>query len=83
MEIIIALGSVGAFTAIYQLLSSYVQRHSGKELSLEKNGTKISLKGHSQPEAMDIIRQLAPELLDEETRTEEPKQKALRNREVT
>jgi len=65
-EIIVALGSAGVFSALYQTISSYLTRNQDKELTLEKGDTKITIKGHTLPEEMKLLELFAPELLPPE-----------------
>ena len=61
-EIVIALGSAGAFTALYQILCKFLERNKDRVLTLERNDVKLILKGHSMPEEKDPLDQLVPEL---------------------
>lgn len=67
IEIVVALGSAGAFTALYQVLAKLLERNQGKEVTLERRGTKISLKGLSMHETNELLEQLTPELIARDT----------------
>lgn len=61
-EIVVVLGSAGAFTALYQVLGKFLDRHKDREVVIERNGVKISLKAHSPGDAKAILAQILPEL---------------------
>jgi hypothetical protein len=64
IDVLVALGSAGVLTIVYQCLTVWCARHEDRELTLEFKGRKITMKGHSPPEQMDVLRQLAPEFLE-------------------
>lgn len=57
-EIIVALGSAGAFSVLYQIVNSYLRRSDDREVTFEKDDMKITIKGHSLPEEKVLFRQL-------------------------
>jgi len=61
-DIIIALTSAGGFTMLYQIISSILNRNKEKELVIERDGIKVSLKGFSIPEEKKLLELVAPEL---------------------
>jgi hypothetical protein len=61
--IIVALGSAGAFTTLYQTIVKLLEKNKDREVTIEGAGTKICLKGHSFPEEMELLQKVAPELL--------------------
>ncbi len=63
MDIIVALGSAGAFTALYQVIYKLLEKNKDRAVTIERGKTKISLKGYSLPEMKELLEQLAPELL--------------------
>lgn len=79
-EIIIALGSAGLFTAVYQAISSYLTRNEGREIQLSKGKVSITVKGHSLPDEMQLLRELAPELL---VKVEKKEKRENRNKNTT
>jgi hypothetical protein len=54
-SILIALGSAGAFSAVYQVVVSYLGRNKERELVLEIGGNKLTVKGHSLPEEKELL----------------------------
>lgn len=62
-EIVVALGSAGAFTALYQIISNILEKDKNRELTIERDGNKITLKGHTLPEEKQLLRELAPDLI--------------------
>lgn len=67
-EIIVALGSAGIFSAVYQAIASYLTRNQSRELTLTKGKVTITIKGHSLPEETELLSKLAPELLPQDTK---------------
>ena len=61
-SIFLAFGSAGAFTALYQVISKYLERHKEREISLERGGVKITIRAHSLPEERELLGKLFPEL---------------------
>jgi hypothetical protein len=61
-EIIIAVGSAGVFSGLYQTIAQFLTRNKERELILEHDKTKLVLKGHSLSEEKEILRKLLPEL---------------------
>jgi hypothetical protein len=57
-EIIVALGSAGVFSAVFQVISSYLTKNKDREITLEHNGSKITIKGHSLPEEKELLQKL-------------------------
>lgn len=63
---IVASGAVGsALTTLYNALNSYLSKDNSRELTLEREGKRITIKGHSLPEEKELIRELFPEALRE------------------
>ncbi len=53
-------------TAIYQSINKYLERDASRELTIEKDGRKITIKGHSILEQSELLEMLYPEMfLDE------------------
>lgn len=67
IEMLILFVSGGVFTAtinaIYNLLQTYLQRYQSRELTFERDGNKITIKGQSPEEEMKWLRELFPEAL--------------------
>lgn len=61
VEVIVALGSAGAFTALFQLVSSFLSKNKDRELtiSIPSEGKTLTMKGHSLSEEKDMLRLLA------------------------
>jgi hypothetical protein len=68
-EIIIALGSAGAFTALYQVISQFLLKNKDREITIERKGLKLTLKGHNLLEEKALLEQLAPELISKTRKT--------------
>jgi hypothetical protein len=64
-EIILAIGSAGAFTALYQIIGSLLKKNENRELTLKLGDVELTLKGHTLPEEEALLERLAPELLAE------------------
>ena len=63
MDVIVALGSAGAFTALYQVICKLIEKNKDRAVTIERGKTKISINGYSLPEMKELLEQLAPELL--------------------
>jgi hypothetical protein len=65
-DIVIAFISGGALTAIinviFQTVSKYLSRHESREVTLERGDNKITLKGRSTSEEIEMIKLLFPEV---------------------
>ena len=66
-EIIVALGTAGAFAGFYQIITTLLTKNLSRELAIERDGVKISLKGQSIPEMEALIEKFAPELIKQKT----------------
>ncbi|MBU1165207.1 hypothetical protein KKA15_06655 [Patescibacteria group bacterium] len=58
MEIIVTLGSAGAFSALYKIICDLLKRHNSKVIILEMNDTKVTLVAHSLKEEKEILEEL-------------------------
>ena len=65
LDIIVALGSAGAFTALYQVICKYLEKNKDREITIEREGTKICIKGHSVPEEKEFLKTFAIESMKE------------------
>jgi|GEM_PF-3491669 len=63
VEIAVALGSAGAFTAFYKLVANFLARHKDRVIKIERNGYSVSLKGHCLAEEKELLHLLMPDLL--------------------
>ena len=50
-----------AFTAFYQIICKYLERHASREVVLERGDAKITVKGHSIPDERSLIKEFFPE----------------------
>lgn len=64
-EIVITLGTIGAFEFLWSLLKRISNKNETKEFTLTKDKTSISFKGYSQKDINEVIKALAPELIEE------------------
>ncbi len=66
-EWIVSLGSAGVFTAVVQTLHKYLEKNSGREITIERDGQKktikVSIKGHNKHEEEELLKDLFPELV--------------------
>lgn len=60
-EIMIALGSAGAFTAAYQIIKAFLDRHQNTEVSVQQGDRHASFKGYSAPDARTLLRETFPD----------------------
>lgn len=67
IEVLVALTTVSGavigatITAIFQLARDYINRHNSREISLEIDGKKFSLKGHNLEETRELFETYFPE----------------------
>jgi hypothetical protein len=64
LEIIIAFGSAGTFTMIYRIISLVLQKDKSREINIKCGDKQLSLKGHSLPAEMELIKTLVPDLIN-------------------
>jgi hypothetical protein len=57
-EIIIALGSAGALTAAFQVLSSFLTKNSTRVLKITRGDTSLTIGSHTLPEEHELLRLL-------------------------
>jgi hypothetical protein len=76
-EVIIALGSAGVFTAVYETIKSYLERNQSRELTLAKGEVSVTIKGHTMPQERELLKLLAPELLPVKTEDQSDKKYAV------
>jgi Effector Associated Constant Component 1 len=62
-EFIVALGSAGVFTALIQTINKFLERNKGREITVEREGKKITIKAHGLREEREILQELFPELV--------------------
>jgi hypothetical protein len=67
LEIIVALGSAGAFSGLYQIIGKLLEKNKGWEVTIESERGKITIKGPTLPEVKELLEQLAPELTKRKT----------------
>ena len=67
IEIVVALGSAGAFTVLYQVICRLLEKNKERELTVERKGMKIRLIGHSLLEEREFLEKLVPELTNRGT----------------
>jgi hypothetical protein len=68
LELIIALsGTAGAIcTALLSTFSKFLAKHESRELTIEREGKKLTLKGHNLKEERQLVEELFPEALREQ-----------------
>lgn len=49
------------FTAFYQIICKYLDRHASREIVLERGDARITVKGHSIPDERSLIKEFFPE----------------------
>lgn len=62
MDIILTLGSAGAFTALYQIICKLFEKNKDRKLVIKYKGGEIEITGHSLPEELSLLQKIAPEL---------------------
>jgi hypothetical protein len=54
-ELIVALGSAGVFTAVWQIVREIVKRHSSREVIISIGQVSITVKGHTHQEEEKLL----------------------------
>ena len=60
VELIVALGSAGAFTAAYNVIARYLERNKNSKVTVRKAGQEVTITGYSRSEASELLAQLYP-----------------------
>jgi hypothetical protein len=68
-EIIIAISSAGAFTAIYQIIASILKKNEKRKITFKTKKTTISIEGHNISEEESLLKILAPELINKKDKS--------------
>ncbi|MCA9944788.1 MAG: hypothetical protein KC449_14970 [Anaerolineales bacterium] len=74
IELLVVIATVSGsiatavITAIYQTLNKYFERDGSREITIEKDGRKITLRGHSLPESKELLDWLFPEVIVDENK---------------
>lgn len=63
-ELIIALGSAGAFTALYKVICALIERKAGRSLTVKWGTGEVNIVGHSLPEERELVSRIWPENKD-------------------
>jgi hypothetical protein len=72
-EVIVTLGSAGAFTALYKVLSKVLNVNKNRQITIQHKESSISITGHSLMEEEALIKMIAPHLLDDKKTNSEKK----------
>jgi hypothetical protein len=62
-DILLAIGSAGAFTAVYQIIASVLKKDAERELTLKLGEVVLTVKGHNLPEEQKLLSLLMPKLV--------------------
>ena len=57
-DMLVILGSVGAFSALWKIICTYLERNKNRELTIEREGRKVGIKGHNLPEEESLMSRL-------------------------
>jgi hypothetical protein len=68
IEVIVTLGSAGAFTAVYKVISKLLDRNKDREVTMKRGEMEVCVKGYNLPETNELLDRLAPELLKKKRR---------------
>ena len=64
VDIIVALGSVGAFTSLYKIICNFFIKDKDRKLIIKHKGGEIEIVGHSLPDEMALLQKIAPDLAE-------------------
>ncbi len=62
-EMMVALTSAGAFTTFYQVICKLLEKNKYREITIQRKGTRVSIKGHTLPEERELLEKLVPEFM--------------------
>lgn len=62
VDIILTLGSAGAFTALYQIICKLLEKNKDRRLVIKYKGGEVEITGHSLPEELSLLQKIAPGL---------------------
>ncbi len=65
VDLVVTLGSAGVFTALYQIIFKLVEKNKDRSITIKFKKGEITINGHSLPEELDLLRIVAPELMDQ------------------
>jgi hypothetical protein len=63
-DVVVALGSAGIFTAIYKVITTFIDRNKSRSVSLSVGNKKITITGHNMPEEVLVLNAILPELVN-------------------
>ena len=63
LEIIVALGSAGAFAGLYRIIGGLLVKNKGWKVMIKTECGEIIIEGPTLPGVKEILEQLAPELI--------------------
>jgi hypothetical protein len=52
-DVVVVLRSAGAFTALYKVITAFIDRNKGRSVSLSVGNKKITITGHNMPEELE------------------------------
>lgn len=70
VEVLVALAGVSGavitatVTGLYQALSKYLERDTNREVTIEVDGKKITLRGHSLKDSKQLLKELYPKVFE-------------------
>ncbi len=59
IDILLALDSENVIPGLHRILSGFIESKSGRELTLERENVKLTLKASSMPTENDFVRQFS------------------------
>ena len=76
VEIIVTLGSAGAFTALHHVLASVLRKDSARELTIAvpSTGARITVKGHNLKDEKELLRAVGSDLFEPRAGAQHPVQ---------
>jgi hypothetical protein len=65
INMIVALGSAGAFTAVYKIIRHWLARNKDRSVLLKTDRGEIKLSGQSAADQRELLEKLMPAILDD------------------
>jgi hypothetical protein len=58
IDMIVALGSAGAFTAVYRIICKWLDRNKNRKLIIKTRNAHVAIVGHSIPDERELLDRL-------------------------
>ncbi len=67
-EIVVALGSAGVFTSVWEIIKALVNKHTSKEVTIAIGENSITVKGHRSHEEDELLENFYKQVINSQKR---------------